>query len=105
MDVLACSLAEKTEFAKDGIISKALLDESFGDVTLFTFAKGLSLSEHTSTRPAVIHILSGNGRVKLGDDWHGASAGSWFFMPPQLVHAIQADEEMVMLLTLFSTVG
>jgi quercetin dioxygenase-like cupin family protein len=101
VQTLAYNLNEKAEFASDGIVSKTIVDEKFAKIILFGFAAGQSLSEHASSMPAVIHILSGKGRVLLGEEWHDAVPGSWFFMPPGLNHAIQADEDTVMLLTMF----
>lgn|GEM_PF-316362 len=101
VQTLAYNLNEKAEFASDGIVSKTIVDERFAKVILFGFAGGQSLSEHTSSMPAIIHILSGKGKVLLGEQWHDAVPGSWYFMPPGLNHAIQADEDTVMLLTMF----
>ncbi len=101
METLAFDLNLKTEFAESGIVSKTLVDEKFTKVVLFGFAAGQSLSEHTASMPAVIHILSGKGRVLLGEEWHDAGPGSWFFMTPGLNHAIDAEENLAMLLTLY----
>jgi len=101
METLAYNLTEKAEFASDGIVSKTLIEERFSKVILFGFAAGQSLSEHTSSMPAVMHFLSGKAKVLLGETWHDAEPGSWFFMPPQLNHAINAEEDTVMLLTMF----
>lgn len=101
MDTIVANLVEKAEFASEGIVSKTLVEEKFTKVILFGFAAGQSLSEHTSSMPAIIHILSGKGRVMLGETWHEAGPGSWYFMPPQLNHAIEAEENTVMLLTMF----
>lgn len=105
MDTLALDLNAKTEFADEGIVSKTLVEEPFTKVILFGFAKGQSLSEHTASMPAVMHFLSGTGKVLLGETWHDASPGSWFFLQPGLNHAIQAEEDLVMLLTMFRSWG
>jgi quercetin dioxygenase-like cupin family protein len=39
--------------------------------------------------------------VQLGDQRHEAKAGVWIFMPPEQLHAVQATEGLVFLLTLF----
>ncbi|MCC6484640.1 MAG: cupin domain-containing protein [Armatimonadetes bacterium] len=101
MDMKVYDLTVKAEFAESGIVSKTLVDEPFTKVVLFGFAKGQSLSEHTASMPAIIHILSGRGEVLMGTERHQAQAGSYFFMTPQTVHAIEAAEDMVMLLTMF----
>lgn len=101
MDQKIIDLTARAEFAEGGIVSKTLVDEPFTKVVLFGFARGQSLSEHTASMPAAIHILSGKGRVMLGEDWHDAGPGGYFFMPPERKHAIDAAEDLVMLLTMF----
>ncbi len=54
-----------------GIHSQTLSDEAGVELVMFAFAAGERLSEHTSARPAIIHILSGEcdltaGRRRLG---------------------------------------
>jgi quercetin dioxygenase-like cupin family protein len=43
---------------------------------MFAFGAGEQLSEHTSTRPAIIHALSGEGDLTAGDDAWAATPGA-----------------------------
>ena len=94
-------LDEKIEFVTGGIVSKELVEGDFGEVGLYCMSAGKVMSEHTSSRNAVVHYIKGKGRIKLGDQWHDAEPGSWFFMPAGLLHALEAREDTVFLLTLF----
>ncbi len=94
-------LGSMIDFAQGGIVSKVFLNRPEANMTLFCMSKGQELSEHTSTKPAAIHILQGSGHVQLGDQRHEAKAGVWIFMPPEQLHAVQATEGLVFLLTLF----
>jgi quercetin dioxygenase-like cupin family protein len=96
-------LVALAEVAEGGIVSKTLLENEHRKLVHFTFAPGQELSEHTASVPAIIHVLSGEGTVRLGDDEHRAQAGSLFYMPAGLRHAVHADGELVFLLTLFRT--
>lgn len=89
------------EFARDGIVSKTLLDASESKVVLFCMSSGQSLSEHTASMPATIHFLKGSGKIRLGEDEHETKEGLWVHMPAGQLHAIDAEEDMVFLLTLF----
>ena len=42
-----------------GILSQTLSDDGGVRLVIFAFATGEELSEHTSARPAIIHVLSG----------------------------------------------
>lgn len=94
------NINELIEFAKDGTVSKTLVDNEKSKVVLFMMAKGQSLSEHTAGTPAIIQILSGRAKVQLAKAVHDTEPGALIFMPPKLVHAIDAEEDLVFLLTL-----
>jgi quercetin dioxygenase-like cupin family protein len=86
------------EIAADSIISRTLYSDERLKVVLFGFAAGQELSEHTSAHPAVLHFLSGEADVTLGDELKPAGPGTWIHMPPRLPHRIEAKTPVVMLL-------
>ncbi len=94
-------LASMIEFPREGIVSKTVLKTTGKDVTLFCMATGQLLSSHTSSYPAIIHVLQGKGEVTLAKKKYEAKANSWFYMPAVLPHAIKSTENLVFLLTLF----
>jgi quercetin dioxygenase-like cupin family protein len=96
-------LVALAEVAEGGIVSKTLVENEHHKLVHFTFAPGQELSEHTASVPAVIHVLSGEGSVRLGAEEHRAQPGSLFYMPAGLPHAVHADGELVFLLTMFRT--
>jgi len=89
------------EFAKDGIVSKTVLKVAGKEVSLFCMSAGQSISSHTSSYPAIIHVLQGKGEVTLANKKYEAKANAWFYMPANLPHAIHATTDLVFLLTLF----
>ena len=96
-------LVALAEVAEGGIVSKTLVENAHHKLVHFTFAAGQELSEHTTSVPAVIHVLAGAGSVSLGGEEHRAQPGSLFYMPAGLPHAVHADDELVFLLTMFRT--
>jgi len=94
-------LEEMIEFARDGIVSKTILKAMDKEVSLFCMSAGQMLSSHTSSFPAIIHVLQGKGEVTLANKKYEAKPNAWFYMPANLPHAIQATENLVFLLTLF----
>jgi nitric oxide dioxygenase len=89
------------EFPRDGIVSKTILKKADKDVTLFCMSTGQLMSSHTSSYPAIIHMLQGKGEVTLANKKYEAKPNAWFYMPPNLPHAIKATQNLVFLLTLF----
>jgi quercetin dioxygenase-like cupin family protein len=84
----------------DSIVSRTLLGNANLKTVLFGFAPGQELSAHTAFMPAVIHILAGEGTLKLGETTHDVTAGAWAYMPAGLNHALKAKTEVRMLLLL-----
>jgi len=98
---LSVNLQDMIEFAKDGIVSKTLVKTIGQEVSLFCMSTGQTISMHRSDYPAIIHVLQGEGEVALADQKYEAKSNSWFYMPADLPHAIQATDNLVFLLTIF----
>ncbi len=94
------SLAEETQFAPNGIVSRTVFRSGQHRVVLFGFAAGQELSEHTSTAHALVQILSGQCEWTLAGEPRTLKAGDYLYMPPNLRHAVRATEPFSMLLTL-----
>ena len=88
------------EVQEDSIVSKTLPSQDGIKTILFGFAAGQELSEHTSSRPAILHFLSGEAQLTLGSDLVEAKTGTWVQMPANLPHSILAKTEVKMLLLL-----
>jgi quercetin dioxygenase-like cupin family protein len=94
------SLADETGFAANGIVSRTVFRSPGCRMVLFGFAEGQELSEHTSTRHALVQILSGECEFTLAGKPHPLKAGDLLYMPPHLPHAASATKPFSMLLTL-----
>jgi len=83
-----------------GIHSQTLDDGPDLRLVVFSFAPGEELSEHTAARPAVVHVLDGEGEAVVGGERHAVGSGSWFRMPAGMPHSIRAATSLRMLLYL-----
>jgi quercetin dioxygenase-like cupin family protein len=90
------------EISPETIISRKVFSSEGAKVTLFGFAPGEELTEHTASAPAVLHFLAGEAALTLGDDEKTAVAGSWAYMPAHLPHSILAKTAVTMLLYLLT---
>jgi len=84
----------------DSIVSRAVHHDDRIKVTLFGFAAGQELSEHTASKPATLQVLAGEGTFGLGAERLEVRPGSWVFMEPNLPHTVVARTPLVMLLTM-----
>lgn len=91
-------LSETTSLPSDSILSRTLLQNDDLRIIMFHFAPGQELSEHTSSKPAVLHFLSGKATVTLGEHSKQAAENSMIYMQPNLAHSIVAETEVKMLL-------
>lgn len=83
-----------------GIHSQTVSDQDGIELILFAFAPGERLSEHTSARPAIIHVLAGEADLTAGDRAVAGGAGTWLRMAPGTRHSVVARTGLVMALYL-----
>jgi quercetin dioxygenase-like cupin family protein len=88
-----------------GILSQTLSRGDGVDLIVFAFAPGEALTEHTSARPAIIHVLAGEGDLTVAGEPHPAGPGTWVRMPPDCRHSIAAKTPLVMALYLLPLTG
>lgn len=87
-----------TDIAAESIVSRTVYKDDGLRVILFGFAPGETLSEHTSSFPAILHFLEGEAAVTLGTEPIAAQPGTWVHMPAHLPHSIEAQTPVKMLL-------
>ena len=90
-----------TEVPADSILSRSVYGDDRVRVTLFGFAAGQELTEHTASQPAILHFVRGEADLELGGDRLQARPGTWVHMPANLPHSVHAKSDVVMLLYLF----
>jgi quercetin dioxygenase-like cupin family protein len=93
-------LAAETEVPTRGILSQTLSKGDNLELILFAFAPGEELTEHTSARPAIMHILTGEGDLTIAGEPRPAGPGTWVRMPPDCRHSVTARTPLVMALYL-----
>ncbi len=96
------NIQEMIEYPSSGILSKEILKTKQFDSTLFIMAKGADLSEHTSTREGIVHILEGKGVFTLEGDDIEMNPEVFINMNRGAVHALKAEENTAFVLILFN---
>jgi quercetin dioxygenase-like cupin family protein len=98
-------LAGEAPHVSRGIHSQTLCDGPDLRLVLFAFAPGEELSEHTAARPAVVHVLDGEGDAIVGGEPRALAPGTWFRMPAGMAHSIHARTPLRMALYLLPDVA
>lgn len=101
------NLSEKPNVLKElvttqsgAVVSRVLLNEPAGNITLFAFDEGEGLSEHTAPYNALVQILEGQAHIIIASNEHVVDAGSILLLPANVPHALQAHQPFKMLLTM-----
>ena len=101
----ALGLAGLVSYAAESIVSRTLVENRAGTVTVFAFAAGQGLSEHTAPFDALVEVLDGEGRFTVGGRPNRVTAGQALLMPANVPHAIEARKRFKMLLTMLRAKG
>ena len=94
------NLDELMEFPSEGIFSTVLAKGDISNHTLMCLAKGTDISEHTTTREAVVTVLKGKGTFILNGKNIKMKPGVFIFMPRNAPHSLSASEDLAILLSL-----
>ncbi len=88
------------EYQEGSIVSKTLVDKETGSITLFAFAAGQSLSEHTAPYEALVQVLDGSAEIIIAGQTYELNAEEMILMPADIPHAVKAEEKFKMMLTM-----
>jgi quercetin dioxygenase-like cupin family protein len=94
------NMIEKVQYAEGSVVSKIIIRNERGNVTLFSFDKGEFLSEHTAPFDAIVQVLDGVGEVVIDGKSFELNVGESIIMPANVRHAVVAKEQFKMLLTM-----
>lgn len=94
------NLTEKVAYAEGSVVSKIIIRNEKGNLTLFAFDKGEFLSEHTAPFDAILQVLDGKGEVIIDGNSFHLSVGETIIMPANIRHSVIATEKFKMLLTM-----
>ena len=93
-------LAELVNYQEGTIVSKTLIDRKKGTITLFAFAEGQGLSEHTAPFDALVYLLDGEAEVIISGKPLHLKGGEMVIMPANDPHALRAITRFKMILTM-----
>jgi quercetin dioxygenase-like cupin family protein len=93
-------LVELAEYQDGAVVSRTLVEKKTGTVTLFAFAEGQGLSEHTAPFDALVQILDGEAEINISGKALHLKEGEMVIMPANEPHALRAVTRFKMLLTM-----
>lgn len=93
-------LIDSINYQTGSIVSKQIIKKPNGNITLFAFDEGESLTEHTSPFEAVVYMVDGEMEITIGGNPYNTKAGEILVMPANIPHGLKASVKSKMLLTM-----
>ena len=91
---------QAVQYADNSIVSRQVVKEASGNISLFAFDKGQELSEHTAPFDALVQVLDGKAEIYIAGEKYTLERGNSIIMPVNIPHAVKAVERFKMLLTM-----
>ncbi len=83
---------------KETTISRNFFKADHFKAMIFSFAEGEELSDHSSKKQAVLHVLSGTGLFETETESIQLEVNTWISIPAGKVHCVKADKTLHFLL-------
>jgi quercetin dioxygenase-like cupin family protein len=102
-DSLTAKVLKSTElvgYQAGSVVSRVLIKQKGGSVTLFAFDGGQELSEHTAPFDALVSVLEGEVEVTISGTPLRLGTGEMVILPANQPHAVKAITRFKMMLTM-----
>jgi len=96
-------LSDLLQYQDGSIVSRVLLKNKGGTATLFAFAEGEGLSEHTTPFEALVVVIDGDAEIQIADENFTVRQGETITLPANRPHAVRATSRFKMLLIMIRT--
>ncbi|HXV12811.1 MAG TPA: cupin domain-containing protein [Candidatus Krumholzibacteria bacterium] len=94
------SLRGLLQYQEHAVVSRVLLKNKGGSVTVFAFDQGEALSEHTTPFDALLVVVEGEAEVDIDRTPHAVREGEAVLLPANRPHAVRAIRAFKMMLVM-----
>jgi quercetin dioxygenase-like cupin family protein len=91
-------LAGLIDYQDGSVVSREIIKQKTGTVTVFAFDEGQGLSEHTAPFDALVYLLDGEAEITISGKPFQVKQGEMIIMPANEPHALKAVKRFKMLL-------
>ncbi len=88
------------DYQAGSVVSREIIRQQTGTVTVFAFAEGQRLSEHTAPFDAMVIGLDGEAEIFIAGEPNRVATGDMIIMPAGIPHAVKAGGRFKMLLVM-----
>lgn len=92
--------ADLVAYQDGSVVSRTVVDQKTGSVTLFAFDEGQALSEHTAPFDALVNLVDGEAEITISGKAYHLKTGDMILMPAGEPHSLKATKKFKMMLTM-----
>ncbi len=93
-------LSDLLQVQDGSVVSRTLINQKTGTITLFAFDTGEGLSEHTAPYDAYVQVVEGELEIHISKKPYLLSTGEMIIMPANEPHELLAKKTVKMLLVM-----
>jgi len=97
---IARALQATEPYTRDGHAARTLIRVADLRIVVVALSAGKRMAEHHASVTAAVQVLSGRVRLELDEGNVALSAGQLLVLEPELAHAVAAEVDSVIMLTL-----
>ena len=94
------NLLQSVNYVQGSIVSRQIMKNNSGNVTLFSLDEGQGLSEHTAPFDAQVHVLEGDLEIVIAGNRNVLTCADAIIMEANKPHALKALTNVKFLLTM-----
>ena len=93
-------LKNLVDYQENSVVSRQVIAQKTGTVTIFAFDQGEGLSEHTAPFDALVQVLEGEVEISIAGEPNIVKNGEMIIMPANKPHDLKALSRFKMLLVM-----
>ena len=93
-------LSDLVDYQDGAVVSREIINQKAGSVTLFAFDEGQGLSEHMAPSDALVYLLDGEAEITISGRPLHLKQGEMVIMPANQPHSLKAIKRFKMVLTM-----
>ena len=99
-DTKMSKLTDLVDYQDGAVVSREVINQKSGSVTLFAFDEGQGLSEHMAPFDAMVYLLDGEAEITISGNSLNLKQGEMIIMPANQLHSLKATKRFKMVLTM-----
>ena len=93
-------LTDLVDYQDGAVVSREIINQKSGSVTLFAVDEGQGLSEHMAPFDALVYLLDGEAEITISGKPLHLKQGEMVIMPANQPHSLKATKRFKMVLTM-----